>query len=667
VRRAVCDVLLAVEERGAYANLLLPSVLRERRVTGRDAALATELCYGTLRGQGTYDAVLSVCSDRGIAKMDPPVRQVLRLGVHQLLGTRIAAHAAVTTSVDLAKDVAGPRPAGFVNAVLRRVATRNLDDWLAVVAPDREADPAGYLTVRHSYPDWIVDAFREALGEAPGGDLAETEAALAAGNVAPRVTLCAIPGRCEPGELLAAADAEPAKLSPFGVYLAQGDPGAIRAVSERRATVQDEASQLVALAVASAEVTGPDGLWLDMCAGPGGKAGLLAGLAAGRGARLVASDAREHRAAMARDALAGSAAGVGSAPGSGSGRAPGSGSAPGPGSGRATGPGSAPGPGSGRATGPGSAPGSAPGPGSITGTLVADGTAPGWRAGVFDRVLADVPCSGLGSLRRRPESRWRRSPGQVAELAGLQRRLLAAAIDSARPGGVIGYVTCTPHLAETREVLAGVLRDRQDVEVLDAPALLPDVPGLGCAAPFGKYIQFWPHRHGTDAIFLAVLRRLLPGQRAARGSVDAGRAHVGALALAVPVAVAGAGVGDPHLAGHRVGLGAFIPHHHRPVGQNHLGALAGHRLVPHGRRSAFLGLAHPGDDRGGVAQQPAAPVGPDAAGGCRNVGRYQAVRHLDQQRRVQDLGAFQVRRVAEHVDAGAVAGARQLHAGAADR
>jgi 16S rRNA (cytosine967-C5)-methyltransferase len=96
----------------------------------------------------------------------------------------------------------------------------------------------------------------------------------------------------------------------------------------------------------------------------------------------------------------------------------------------------------------------------------------------------------------------------VTELAGLQRTLLDAAVDSVRPGGVVGYVTCTPHLAETRDVVAGLLRDRQDVEVLDAPALLPEVTGLGCPAPFGKFAQFWPHRHGTDAIFLAVIRRL---------------------------------------------------------------------------------------------------------------------------------------------------------------
>jgi 16S rRNA (cytosine967-C5)-methyltransferase len=487
VRRAVFDVLLAVATRGAYANLLLPSVLRDRRLSGRDAALATELCYGTLRGQGSYDAILSACSDRPVARMDPPVREVLRLGVHQLLRTRIAAHAAVTTSVDLAKDVAGPRTAGFVNAVLRRVSTQDFDAWMAAVTPDRRADPAGYLAVRHSYPDWIVAAFREALADepqqAPGASLAgvegesaraaaeaalagregesaraaaeaalaETEAALVAGNAAPRVTLCALPGRCEPGELAGTDGCEPARWSPFGAYLAQGDPASIPAVRERRATVQDEASQLAALALSRAEVAGPDQLWLDMCAGPGGKAGLLAGLAAARGARLVASDVREHRARLAADALAGLLSAA---------------------------------------------------------TVAADGTAPAWRAAAFDRVLADVPCSGLGSLRRRPESRWRRSPRQLPELARLQRTLLATALDSVRPGGVVGYVTCSPHVAETRDVLAAVLDGRQDAGVLDAPALLAGVAGLSCPAPFGKYAQFWPHRHGTDAIFLALIRRM---------------------------------------------------------------------------------------------------------------------------------------------------------------
>jgi len=460
-RRVAFDVLSAVAERDAYANLLLPALLADRGLTGRDAALATDLTYGTLRGQGSYDAILAVCSDRDPGRLDPPLRRVLRLGAHQLLATRIGAHAAVDTSVNLAKDVAGPRPAGFVNAVLRRVATRDLDSWLEIAAPSRADDPVGYLSVAYSHPRWIVSALSEALGQDPAAGLAETEAALAADNERPRVTLCAVPGLADPAEL-AAGGAEPARWSPFGVYV-QGDPAQVPAVAQGRASAQDEASQLAALALARAgsEPDAPGGRWLDLCAGPGGKARLLAGLAAGRGARLLAADVRLHRAQLLAGQLfrAGTAAGT-----------------------------------------------TAAGAASVA-VVTADGTAPAWPPGTFDRVLADVPCSGLGALRRRPEARWRRSPEDVAALGPLQRALLAAALDSAAPGGLVAYVTCSPHLAETRDVVIDVLAGRDDVEVLDAPEVLPEVPGLRCPPPYGAFAQFWPHRHGTDAIFLALLRR----------------------------------------------------------------------------------------------------------------------------------------------------------------
>jgi 16S rRNA (cytosine967-C5)-methyltransferase len=409
-------VLCAVWERDAYANLLLPATLSQRGLTGRDAALATELCYGTLRGIGTYDAVLAVCSDRALSSLEPAVREILRLGTHQLLATRVAAHAAVATSVDLVRDVIGPRPAGFVNAILRRVATRDLEAWLAIAAPDRAEDLLGHLAIRYSHPRWIVAALRDALGEDPGGELAETEAALAADGERPRVTLCAIPGLAGTGEL-ASAGASPARWSQFGAYLGEGDPASIPAVAQGRAGVQDEASQLAAVALTRVETPGGGGRWLDLCAGPGGKARLLAGLATRDGARLVAAELRPHRARLVR-----SAAGAG--------------------------------------------------------VVVADGTRPAWRPAAFDRVIADVPCSGLGALRRRPEARWRRSPETIDGLGGLQRQLLGTALESVRPGGVVAYVTCSPHLAETRDVLADVLAARGDAEVLDAPAVLAEVPGL---------------------------------------------------------------------------------------------------------------------------------------------------------------------------------------------
>jgi 16S rRNA (cytosine967-C5)-methyltransferase len=473
-RRAAYDVLRAVADRDAYANLLLPSVLRERGLTGRDAAFATELTYGTLRGRGTYDAILAACSDRD--ELDPPVRDVLRLGVHQLLATRVGSHAAVATSVDLAKDVCGPRPSGFVNAVLRRVATRDLDAWIDIVVPDRSQDPSGYLAVRYSHPRWIVDAYRAALGEAgraglarseaaragttrAGGARSETEEALAADNVRPDVVLALRAPDSADGVMQAAG--ERTRWSPYGFRLAAGDPAPL--VASGQAAVQDEASQLAALALTRVGLSGQDSLWLDLCAGPGGKSGVLAGLAAQRGARLVASDVRPNRAGRVLAAL--------------------------------------------RRI-PSNAPGGAESAGHDYGVVAADGRRVPWAPGTFDRVLADVPCSGLGSLRRRAEARWRKTPEDVAGLAGLQRDLLNAAIDSARPGGVVAYVTCSPHLAETRDVVCSVTESRTDITLLDAPAILAEVPGLRGADPaYPRFAQFWPHRHNTDAIFLALLRR----------------------------------------------------------------------------------------------------------------------------------------------------------------
>jgi 16S rRNA (cytosine967-C5)-methyltransferase len=469
-RRAAYDVLRAVADRDAYANLLLPALLTERGLTGRDAAFATELTYGTLRGRGTYDAIVAACSDRD--QLDPPVRDVLRLGAHQLLATRVGPHAAVATSVDLAQDVCGPRPSGFVNAVLRRVATRDLDGWTEIVAPSRDRDPYGYLVVRHSYPRWIVEAFADALGQAR---TAELEDALAAGNLRPDVVLAVTPGRSASQDPASqdpasqdparqdparqdpdAPDTTPTRWSPYGLRLAAGDPAPY--VASGQAVVQDEASQLAALALTRVSVgddasdpgdPDADRLWLDLCAGPGGKARLLAGLAAERGARLVASDVRPHRASRVLDALR-------------------------------------------RAE-------------LDPAVIAADGRHVPWRPGTFDRVLADVPCSNLGSLRRRPEARWRKTPDDVSELAGVQRELLNAAIESVRPGGVVAYVTCSPHLAETSDVVTAVAGRRGDVTILDAPAVLADVPGLRASDP--RFAQFWPHLHGTDAIFLALLRR----------------------------------------------------------------------------------------------------------------------------------------------------------------
>ncbi|GDY67140.1 hypothetical protein SAV14893_065330 [Streptomyces avermitilis] len=261
VRFLAFEALRAVDERDAYANLVLPPLLRKARqkgdFDGRDAALATELVYGTLRRQGTYDAVIAACVDRPLREVDPPVLDVLSLGVHQLLGTRIPTHAAVSASVELARVVLGDGRAKFVNAVLRKVAQHDLDGWLEQIAPPYDDDAEDHLAVVHSHPRWVVSALWDALG----GGRAGIEDLLEADNERPEVTLVARPGRSTAGELLGVLGEEsalPGRWSPYAVRLTEGgEPGAIDAVREGRAGVQDEGSQLVALALANAPSTGP--------------------------------------------------------------------------------------------------------------------------------------------------------------------------------------------------------------------------------------------------------------------------------------------------------------------------------------------------------------------------------------------------------------------------
>ena len=148
----------------------------------------------------------------------------------------------------------------------------------------------------------------------------------------------------------------------------------------------------------------------------------------------------------------------------------------------------------------------------VEAVTVEDGTSPPWPAGSFDRVLVDAPCTGLGALRRRAEARWRRRPEDLRDLVPLQRHLVDRALDLTRPGGVVLYATCSPVLAETRDVLGSVLIGRDDTTLGDTAALLTQEAGLradvpDCAGPLAGTVQLWPHRHRTDAMFMALLRR----------------------------------------------------------------------------------------------------------------------------------------------------------------
>ena len=459
-RQVAFEGLRLVREEDSYANLVLPRLLRSHRVSGRDAAFTTELFYGSLRAQGRLDAILAACVDRPLEEVEPALLDVLRLGAYQLLDMTVAPHAATSETVALARSEVGAGAASFVNAVLRKVGQQDLEQWIAQVAPDREKDLVGHLAVVHSHPRWVVRALSDALA-GNGRSREEIDALLAAQNEAPAVSLVMRPGLTDLDELIDHG-ASQGRLSIFAASWPSGDPGGMDPVKEGRVAVQDEGSQLAALALALGAddlVQADDAHWLDLCAGPGGKTALLGGLSITHDAELLAVELQEHRTELVDRAVA-----------------------------------------------------TLQDAGCEITTRTADGTTIGAEMpGRFSRVLADVPCSGLGALRRRPEARWRRTPADVGQLGGIQRDLLASALDAAAPGGVVAYVTCSPHLAETRLIVADVLKKREDIEQLDArdavragvlPSQQKDIE-LG----EGPAVQLWPHLHGTDAMYISLLRK----------------------------------------------------------------------------------------------------------------------------------------------------------------
>ncbi|OBB71059.1 RsmB/NOP family class I SAM-dependent RNA methyltransferase [Mycobacterium sp. 852014-52144_SCH5372336] len=437
-RRVAFDVLRAVSEKDAYANLALPALLRERGISGRDAAFATELAYGACRTKGLLDAVISHVAGRPTDRIDPVLLDLLRLGAYQLLRTRVEQHAAVSTTVEQAGIEFDSARAGFVNGVLRKIASRDEQSWVAELAPDATTDPIGHSAFVHAHPRWVAQSFADALG----GDAGELDALLAADDARPAVHLAVRPGALTAHELATQVDGTVGRYSPYAVYLTGGDPGRLQAVRDGNALVQDEGSQLVAQALTLAEIDGTDGgRWLDLCSGPGGKTAMLAALAPD-GARVTAVEPAPARAELVEQNTGGLPVDV----------------------------------------------------------LRVDGREPGVEPG-FDRVLVDAPCTGLGALRRRPEARWRRKRGDVPPLTKLQRELLASAIRLTRPGGVVLYATCSPHLAETVGVVSDAMR-RHPVTALDTRPLFAPADNLGD----GPHVQLWPHRHGTDAMFAAALK-----------------------------------------------------------------------------------------------------------------------------------------------------------------
>lgn len=426
------DLLTEVNRNEGYSNLLLPQALNSSKLDERDRSLVTELLYGTIRMQGKHDWVLSQISDRPWSEVDPGIVDICRLGVHQIHEMRIPDHAAVAATVEVARKRIGESKASFVNALLRSVTRKSIEDWFEPLLTI--TDPVERLSIQYSHPEWIVSACFDLLK-----NWDEVEQALTVNNEAALPTLVSWPGFSTQEELINLGGAA-TEFSPYGAHW-KGNPGTLDLIKSRLIGVQDEGSQLVAEVFAKAS---SGSSWLDLCAGPGGKAALLSSIARTRGITFTANEFSAPRAELVKQVVHGDR------------------------------------------------------------VLVSDGREIDLINEKFDAILIDAPCTGLGALRRRPEVRWRRTLQDLRALTQLQRELVDSAIKALNPGGVLGYATCSPHLAETSIQIADIKKKHSDLQQVDVTPYLP--PNLLGGNRDGA-MALWTHKHGTDAMYLALFQK----------------------------------------------------------------------------------------------------------------------------------------------------------------
>lgn len=445
-RVAAYDILCAVSAGRAD----LPTAIAFTRGglhDDRDRALAAEIAAGVQRWRAALDHLIVHYSKRAIARLDPEVVEILRLSAYQLLYlTRVPAAAVVDDAVDLAKRAAKTSASGFVNAVLRAISRARI----ALPLPARPADPTDrdaalqYFSITLSHPRWLVERWYDRMGF----DAAERW--LQFDNAAAPLTLRTNRLRIEPADLVSRLEAEavnvsPGAFAPDALIVNGGYPLRGAGLAGGWFVVQDEASQLVAL-LAGDE---PGRRALDTCASPGGKTTALAAAMKADGF-LVACDVRDRRVSLLRRTIAASGA-------------------------------------------------------ANIRIVQADLLQPLPFSRGFDCVLVDAPCSGLGTLRRDPDIRWRRHARDLPVLADAQKVMLQHAADAVAPGGRLVYATCSSEPEENEVVAEAFSGSRRDFEAVDARVAAPGLPPA--VVDSRGHLRTLPHVHGLEAFFGAVFRR----------------------------------------------------------------------------------------------------------------------------------------------------------------
>ena len=429
-------MITQVNRGGAYANLRLPELLSDSNLEQRDRAFATELAYGTLRMQGKHDYAISKKIDRAFEELDEKVVDILRLGVHQIFEMRVPIHAAVSETVELARAVAGESKASYVNALLRSISAD--EEIYEKLKNDPSVVELEKLSILYSHPKWIISAYFDQLK-----DWESVTELLKMNNVPAAPHIVAWPGKSTVDEILEVGGE---KLA-IGTYSVLSDhlPNDYAAIKDKRAGIQDMGSQLIAEIFFGTRDESAKS-WLDLCAGPGGKAALLNNLLAEKypDAKFTANEPSEHRAELVARVV----------------------------------------------------------PKNKIVSL--DGRNHSEFGESFDRILIDAPCSGLGALRRRPEARWRRSLNDLKDLLPLQRDLIDSAFEMLNVGGVIGFATCSPLLAETKGQILDALHRHRKLELLNISDFSPS-GSLGVQSD--GTLQLWTHLQECDSMFLALLKR----------------------------------------------------------------------------------------------------------------------------------------------------------------
>lgn len=443
-REMALKTLKAVEEEGAYANLELNKVLERYKPSKLDRAFATEIVYGTLRTLNTLDWVISRFLQQPLASQTPWVRNILRLATYQLMYlNKVPAAAACNEAVELAKKYAHGGIVKFVNGVLRNI-TRNLDK---IEFPNIDEDPISHIALKYSHPRWMVERWLKEYG------LNETIALCTANNQTPPNTVRANTLRITRENLIEQFQQEGVKAQKTS-YASEGlnidGFMSVRTLKTFQAglfQIQDESSMLVGHALNPAHGSRV----IDAAAAPGGKSTHIAQLMKNTGV-ILSYDIHPHKIKLIQENA--------------------------------------------RRLG-------------VINVKAVVGDAREMPADLenwADYVLLDAPCSGLGVLRRRPDSRWRKEAYQISTIVRLQRDMLESVCKCVRPGGVLLYSTCTITHEENLGQVMAFLKEHNEFVLEDLTPLLPanmaNEPGVKKG-----YLQLLPHVHGMDGFFMARMRK----------------------------------------------------------------------------------------------------------------------------------------------------------------